>query len=283
MKVDILAPSGFCGGVINVLKLINYVVETHKDQPIYCIGQVVHNNDVNKEILDKGVIVLQGDKETNINKIDSGVVVFSAHGTNDDIVRKAREKGLIVYNAICPFVDKSFDAIKQKSKEGYDIIYVGKKGHDEAIAALSLVNNINLVTSVEDVIKLNIKNDKVAVINQTTLSLLDIENIYNAIKEKYNDCLIIDEICNTTRIRQTNLISKASLYDMVLIVGDQTSNNSLSLYKIAIQLNKNTKMVLNDQEVDLEWFFDKKSVLIASGASTPNGVIEKIYKKIKNN
>ena len=283
MKVDILAPSGFCGGVINVLKLINYVVETHKDQPIYCIGQVVHNNDVNKEILDKGVIVLQGDKETNINKIDSGVVVFSAHGTNDDIVRKAREKGLIVYNAICPFVDKSFDAIKQKSKEGYDIIYVGKKGHDEAIAALSLVNNINLVTSVEDVIKLNIKNDKVAVINQTTLSLLDIENIYNAIKEKYNDCLIIDEICNTTRIRQTNLISKASLYDMVLIVGDQTSNNSLSLYKIAIQLNKNTKMVLNDQEVELAWFFDKKSVLIASGASTPNGVIEKIYKKIKNN
>ena len=283
MKVDILAPSGFCGGVINVLKLINYVVETHKDQPIYCIGQVVHNNDVNKEILDKGVIVLQGDKETNINKIDSGVVVFSAHGTNDDIVRKAREKGLIVYNAICPFVDKSFDAIKQKSKEGYDIIYVGKKGHDEAIAALSLVNNINLVTSIEDVKKLNIKNDKVAVINQTTLSLLDIENIYNAIKEKYNDCLIIDEICNTTRIRQTNLISKASLYDMVLIVGDQTSNNSLSLYKIAIQLNKNTKMVLNDQEVELTWFFDKKSVLIASGASTPNGVIEKIYKKIKNN
>ena len=283
MKVDVLTPSGFCGGVINVLKLINYVVENHSDQPIYCIGQVVHNNDVNQDILSKGVKVLVGDKEKLVDQIDSGVVVFSAHGTNDDIVKKARNKGLIVYNAICPFVDKSFDAIKQKRHEGYKIIYIGKKGHDEAVAALSLDSNIYLVEKVEDVDKLNLENEKIAVINQTTLSLLDIKNIYSAIKEKYKDCLILDEICNTTRIRQTSLIAKAKDYDLVLVVGDKTSSNSLSLYNISKKLNDNTKMVLNEKEVDLCWFNDVKSVLIASGASTPNAVIEEIIKKIKSN
>ena len=90
---------------------------------------------------------------------------------------------------------------------------------------------IGKITKVEDVDKLNLENEKIAVINQTTLSLLDIENIYSAIKEKYKDCLILDEICNTTRIRQTSLIAKAKDYDLVLIVGDKTSSNSLSLYK----------------------------------------------------
>ena len=94
MKVDILNPSGFCAGVINVLKLINYVVETHKDQPIYCIGQVVHNNDVTNEILKQGVKVLTGDKEKNIDSIENGVVVFSAHGTDEKIVKKGLHRTL---------------------------------------------------------------------------------------------------------------------------------------------------------------------------------------------
>ena len=92
--------------------------------------------------------------------IENGVVVFSAHGTDEKIVKKAIKKRLIVYNAVCPFVDKSFTAIKEKSEQGYDIIYIGKKGHDEANAALSFSNNIHLIENENDVDNLIIDNEK---------------------------------------------------------------------------------------------------------------------------
>ena len=283
MNIDILNPSGFCGGVINVLKLIDYVVETHKDQSIYCDGQVVHNNDVNEQILKKGVKVLTIDKKKAVESIESGVVVFSAHGTDERIVRLARNKGLIVYNAVCPFVDKSFEAIKNKHNEGYDIIYIGKKGHDEANAAMSIIDNIHFVSNLTDVDELDINNSKIAIINQTTLSILDIEYIYKKIQEKYPNAIIIDEICNTTRLRQQNLLKKAKQYDVVIVVGDKSSSNTMSLFNIATKENKNTYMVLNEKEVENQWFVNVNSVLIVSGASTPNVEIDKIVKKIKIN
>lgn len=281
MKVEILSPSGFCSGVINVLKLINYVVERHKDQPIYCVGHVVHNEDVNKEIKCKGVSVLVGNKEEIIDSIDNGVVIFSAHGTDEKIVRKAIKKGLIVYNAVCPFVDKSFEAIKEKSNKNYTILYIGKKGHDEANAALSFSKDIHLIESIHDVEKIDFKNERIAVINQTTLSILDIEDIYIKILKKYPKCIIVDEICNTTRVRQQNLINKAQLYDGVIIVGDKSSSNTRSLFKISKTQNKNTTMILNVQELEDDWLLEKKSILIVSGASTPYKVVEEIFKKVK--
>lgn len=281
MNVEILNPYGFCMGVINVLKLINYVVENHKDQPIYCVGSVVHNEDVNELLAEKGVKILTGNKEEIVDSISNGVVVFSAHGTDEKIIRKAIKKGLVVYNAVCPFVDKSFDAIKEKSKDGYTIIYIGKKGHDEAVAALSFSTNIHIIEKIEDIDSLNIASEKIAVINQTTLSTLDIENIYKRIKEKYSHSIIMDEICNTTRIRQQKLMACASLFDGIIIVGDKSSSNTMSLYKIAKEINNETIMILNEKEVNYEWLKNKNSVLIASGASTPNNVVEEIYKKVK--
>lgn len=281
MKVDILNPSGFCGGVINVLKLIDYVVEKHKFQPIYCVGDVVHNSDVTDSIKKKNIKICKGNKDEIIDNIQEGVVIFSAHGTDEQVVKKAIRKGLIVYNAICPFVDKSFDAIKQKDKESYDIIYIGKKGHDEANAAMSFSKNIHLIENEDDVDELKITNDKIAIINQTTLSILDIKNIYDKIKKIYPNSIVIDEICNTTRIRQQNLIEKAPIYDGVIVVGDNNSSNSKSLYNISLKLNKETIMILNDSELKESYLNNKNSILIVSGASTPNYVIDKIYKKIK--
>lgn len=281
MKIELLNPYGFCMGVINVLKLINYVVDNHKDQPIYCVGSVVHNDDVNESLRNKGVNILTGNKQQIIDSINEGVVIFSAHGTDEKIIKKAIKKGLIVYNAVCPFVDKSFDAIKQMHKDGYQIIYIGKKGHDESNAALSFSDNIYLVENNDDVNALNLNKEKIAVINQTTLSTIDIEFIYKNIKEKYPDSIIVDEICNTTRIRQQKLISCAPLYDGIIVVGDKTSSNTMSLYKISKNLNHNTIMVLNKNELSDAWLDNKESILIASGASTPNAVVEEIYKKLK--
>ena len=98
MNVKIMKPYGFCAGVEYVLRMIQQVIEDHKEENIYCIGQIVHNKSVNEEIRNQGIIVLEGNKEEIVEKIRKGVVVFSAHGTSKKVIQRAKEKGLIVYD-----------------------------------------------------------------------------------------------------------------------------------------------------------------------------------------
>lgn len=281
MKVKIIKPYGFCVGVNYVINQLNDIVKKHSDKSVFCVGQLVHNKKVIESIKDLGVIILDGDKDKCVEKITDGVVVFSAHGTDYKIVNKAKEKGLIVYDLACPFVRKTFDIISNKIDEGYEVIYIGVKNHDESNAALSLSHKIHFVTNIEDVNKLNINNDKICVINQTTLSIIDIKDIYNNIVIKYPNAVIIDEICNSTRTRQQVIIDKKINATGLIIVGDSNSNNTRSLYNIAIEKGYDAILVSDFSNVNIEWVLNQKSIAIMSGASTSSEVVEEIYKKLK--
>lgn len=281
MKVELINPYGYCVGVANVIKQIHTIAKTHPNDEIFCVGQVVHNQKVNESIESLGVKVLKGDKKELISKINSGVVIFSAHGTDHQLILEAKQKGLIVYDLVCPFVKKSFDIISKNLKENNTVIYIGVKKHAESEAALSLDKTIQFVTNVEDIDALNIINDNIVVINQTTLSILDIKDIYDKILKKYPNAKIIDEICNSTRIRQQVLLDKKINSDGLIIVGDKNSNNSLSLYDIAQKQGYDTLFISCLEDLDYQWLDNKKSISIMSGASTSQAVVEEIFEKIK--
>lgn len=282
MKVEILKPYGFCIGVSNVIKLIEGIIAKHKNEKVYCIGQLVHNKKVNEQLSKKGVIILLNDKNESIDSIDNGVVVFSAHGTDEKIVQKAKDKGLIVYDAVCPFVQKELKIIKEKVLDGYAIIYIGIKNHDETNAALSISNEINFVSDINDVKALSIANDKIVVLNQTTLSVDNLKEIHDEIKDKYPNAHFVNEICNSTRIRQQNIKDKHDGVDGIIIIGDNNSNNSISLKNVAIDCGYDALLIENENKIDFKWLSTKSHILIASGASTPNEVVNKVYDKIKN-
>lgn len=281
MKVKIAEPYGFCMGVEKVLKLIKSIKERHPFLPIYCIGQVVHNQTVNNELEKRGIQVLIGDKEENIKQLQSGVVVFSAHGSDQRLIQLAKDKGLIVYDAVCPFVLKEFNIIKNKIKEGYEMIYVGVKNHDETLAALSISPKIHFIETIDDINHLNIESDKILAINQTTLSVYDLKLIYEKLKEKFPKIEICDEICSSTRLRQFSIIENKDDIDGIIVVGDINSNNSKSLAKIAKGLNYDVIMINQLNSLDQKWLNNKKSILIVSGASTPKKLVEEIYRYIK--
>ncbi len=281
MKVKIAEPYGFCMGVEKVLKLIQSIKNQHSSLPIYCIGQVVHNQTVNDELEKQGIIVLKGDKRKNIEQLPSGVVVFSAHGTDESLIRYAKDKELIVYDAVCPFVLKEFNIIKNKIQEGYEMIYVGVKNHDETLAALSISPQIHFIETLDDIEQLHLKSDKIMAINQTTLSVYDLKLIYEKLKEKFPKIEICDEICASTRLRQFSIIENKDDIDGIIVVGDINSNNSKSLAKIAKGLNYDTIMINQLNALDQEWLNNKKSILIVSGASTPKKLVEEIYQYIK--
>ena len=282
MKVELVKPYGYCIGVANVIKQIHKIAASHPNDEIFCVGQVVHNQKVNESLSSLGVKVLKGDKKELIESLNSGVVIFSAHGTDQKVIERAKQKGLIVYDLVCPFVKKSFDIISSMLKENNSVIYIGVNNHAESTAALSIDKNIQFVTNISDVDKLNINNDNVCVINQTTLSILDIKDIYDKILLKYPNAKIIDEICNSTRIRQQVLLDKQINSDGLIIVGDKNSNNSLSLYNIALKQGYNTIFISCIDELDYSWLKGKKEISIMSGASTSQAVVEEIFEKIKN-
>lgn len=283
MKVELKKPYGYCAGVQNVIDRIEEIISFYKGHKITCVGQIVHNRVVNDDLMKKGVVFVSKDNIEEIEKINEGVVVFSAHGTDEKIIESVKNKGLTVYDLICPFVRKSFNLIKKSIQENKDVIYIGVKNHEEAKAALSISENIKFVTSIEDVKKTNIKNTEIIVINQTTLSILDIKDIYDAILNKYPNAKIADEICNATRTRQSILIGQEKAYDGVIVVGDKNSNNSRSLYEIAKKKGYDSIFVSCYDDISKAWLKGKKNVFVISGTSTPKHIVEEICKKLENN
>lgn len=281
-KVYLLKPYGYCIGVNKVIELLKKIIKENNDkEPIYCIGEIVHNNIVNNWLVSQNINVIVEDKEKAIDKINKGIVIFQAHGSDEKIVQKAKDKGLIVYDAICPFVKKGFEIIKNKISLGYDVIYIGIRNHPEAVAALSIDKSIHFINNVSDINTLKIDNNKIVVINQTTLSITDLNDIYNKLKEKYPNIEIVDEICNSTRLRQENLINYPFKTDYIIIIGGKNSNNTKSLYEIAKKKCENTFLISDSNEIDALKINSNNSVLIVSGASTPNDLVHEIIKKVE--
>ena len=281
MNVKIMKPYGFCAGVEYVINFLHKIIEKHQGEKIYCLGQIVHNNRVNKEISDLGVEIIEGDKWESIEKIDHGVIVFSAHGTPKELIEKAVEKKLIVYDAVCPFVKKELEHVIKYIQNGYDVIFVGVRNHDEANAVISISKKINMISEASEVKHLKINNDKIVIINQTTLSIAQLGQIHKEIIKKYPTAIIDDDICNSSRIRQKNIEKESLNYDLVVVIGDNHSNNTKTLFNEAKKKNSNVEMCSKVCDLKNEWFVNKNSVLVASGASVSKKNVEEIVEEIK--
>lgn len=281
MKVLKLTPYGYCKGVYDAINTVLSIKEKYPSTPIYCIGQIVHNQYINEKIAQCGIKIIEKDKLEALKEINSGVVIFSAHGTSKEILNKARDKGLIVIDTVCPFVKKGMDIIDSYLKENYEIIYIGKKNHPEAIASTSISNKIHLVETLEDLKQLKINNDKIFLTNQTTISVNDLKQFYEFAKEKYPNLILSDEICSATRIRQENILNLKEV-DGLIIVGDQKSNNTKNLLKIANEKKLDAILIENINQLEPLWLKNKETVAVTSGTSTPLELVNEVIDYLKN-
>ena len=162
-----------------------------------------------------------------LDEIEKGTVIFTAHGVSPQVKQRAREKGLMVVDATCPDITRTHDLINDKVAEGYDVVYIGKKGHPEPEGALgNAPEKVHLIESLEDLEKLECHNDKIIVTNQTTMSQWDIKHIMNQCIAKFPHAEIHNEICLATQVRQEAVAEQAKEADLLLVVGDPKSNNS---------------------------------------------------------
>lgn len=213
-----------------------------------------------------------------LEDIDRGTVVFTAHGVSPQVKQKAREKGLTVVDATCPDVTVTHDLIREKTAEGYDVIYIGKKGHPEPEGAVGVApEKVHLIENEADLSALDLQNERIIVTNQTTMSQWDTANLMNKVKEKYPQAEFHNEICMATQERQEAVAEQAKATDLVIVVGDPRSNNSNRLAQVAKEIaGVPAYRVADVTEIDPEWLKGKQVVGVTAGASTPTPITKEV-------
>ena len=279
-----LENQGFCYGVNHSIKIVEQILNNkNTPKPIYLLNSIVHNKYVNDYFKEKGIIILEGKSKIELlDQIDSGTVIFSAHGVGDNVKEKAQTKNINIVDATCPFVERSYQLIKKYLNDRYHILYIGKKNHPEAESVLSFSDKVSLIT---DTNIPNIDCLNIAIGHQTTMSFHDVEEIYDSAKLKYNDIIKLPMICNATNKRQTELqdiLEQSDLTNtLVIIVGDKSSNNCTKLFELSRKYTYNSIFISTWKELrdlDLSNF---NTFIISSGTSTPLINVEQITKYLQ--
>jgi 4-hydroxy-3-methylbut-2-enyl diphosphate reductase len=280
MKVIKISPRGYCYGVVDAMVIArNAAIDKSLPRPIYILGMIVHNKHVTDAFAEEGIITLDGKNRREIlEKVDKGTVIFTAHGISPEVRELAKQKGLVTIDATCPDVTKTHELIKEKTKQGYEVIYIGKKGHPEPEGAVGVAPHaVHLVETEADVDALNLTADKIIVTNQTTMSQWDVQDIMDKVKQKYPHAEIHNEICLATQVRQEAVATQAADADVLIVVGDPRSNNSNRLAQVSEEIAGTKAYRIADiTELELDWIKDAKTVAVTSGASTPTPITKEV-------
>ncbi|NJE45283.1 4-hydroxy-3-methylbut-2-enyl diphosphate reductase [Massilimicrobiota sp. SW1139] len=286
MQVKAITPRGYCKGVVRAIEIAKNA--QNEQQPIYILGMIVHNQYIVEALKKRGIQTIDIPGQTRLellNQIQHGTVIVTAHGASDQVFQKAKNKGLNVIDASCLDVIKTHDLIKKKLNEGYDILYIGKKGHPEAEGAISIdEKRVHLITSKNDIQMMD-PNKHYVMTNQTTMSLYDVYDLCEYAKTILPHVTIEKETCTATKIRQEAIKNMEEDIDIVFIVGDPHSNNTQKLASIASE-KKEVHMIESLDDLNINWLKGKKKAAVSSGASTPtyltNQVIEFLHQFNEN-
>ena len=283
MDVLRITPRGFCHGVVDAIRLANEAGAAHEG-PVYMLGYLVHNAHVVDELAENGVKLVDfDDRIAGLEKIDHGTVILTAHGVSPAVKQRAIDKGLTVIDATCSDVYITHDLIIDLAGRGYDIIYVGKRGHPEPDGAMGEApGRVHLVSMPEDVDTLQLDNDRLAVTTQTTLSIWDTQDVIDAVVAKYPHVEVHNDICLATQDRQEAAVQAADVCDLVIVVGSQRSSNSHRLVEVVRNVKQTpAHLVDSAADVDLSWLKPGMRVGVTAGASTPARVTRRVIELIE--
>ncbi len=280
MEIIKISPRGYCYGVVDAMVIArNAALDKTLPRPIYILGMIVHNKHVTDAFEEEGIITLDGNNRKEIlEKVDKGTVIFTAHGISPEVRELAKQRGLVAIDATCPDVTRTHELIREKEKEGYQIIYIGKKGHPEPEGAVGVAPHVvHLVETTSEVDALQIESDKIIVTNQTTMSQWDVKQVMELIARKYPHAEFHNEICNATQIRQEAVAQQAGQADVLIVVGDPKSNNSNRLAQVSEEIAHTRAYRIADiSELNIDWIKDAKTVAVTAGASTPTPITKEV-------
>lgn len=274
-KVLLAEPRGFCAGVEMAIKALTWMVGVF-EPPVYCYHEIVHNAAV-VAIFERAGVVFVDD----ISAVPAGApVMLSAHGSAPEVAARAEASGAVTVDAVCPLVTKVHHEVRRRSADGYQIIYVGHQGHDEAMgtvavapAAVTLIDpDLGLGSFVAE------RPEKVALLAQTTLGMFEWEAVLAEARERFPELWTArrSDLCYATTNRQKAVMELAERSDLVLVVGSDNSSNTQALVRVARARGVAAHRVEGPASVDPTWLVGAAVVGVTAGASAPDAAVRAV-------
>jgi len=273
----LLKPRGFCAGVVRAIDIVRIALEAF-GPPIYVRKEIVHNRFVVEELQAKGAVFVD-----SVDEVPNGErVIYSAHGVSPEVRDASRRRGLRVIDATCPLVTKVHVEAVKFAKEGYSLILIGHRDHDEVIGTLGEAPRVTqVVSSPEQVASLVVSDpNRVAYLTQTTLSLDETTDIIDALRRRFPRIQgpAAQDICYATENRQVAVKQVASEADLLLVVGSDNSSNSKRLVEVARNLSTSSHLIDSCRDIKPEWLQDATTIALTAGASAPEFLVEEVVK-----
>jgi len=276
MKINLAKSAGFCFGVKRAVKIATQI--SQKEQPVYMLGNIVHNEDVVRMFTKRGMR-----KVRDLRLYKNSTLLVAAHGIPVNLLKRALQYGYKIVDATCPMVKEIHIIVIKMDKQGYQIIIIGDRNHPEVVGIAGQIKNKSIIIEgVNDLNSNELKGiKKAAVVVQSTQDVQRALKIRGILEKRIEDLRFFNTICAPTRVKQKEIRTLPKENDLVIVIGSRKSANTKRLFQIARSINKNTYWVKNKNEVKRHWFKNAKSVGITAGASTPFENIQAVTTQIK--
>lgn len=275
-QVLLAAPRGFCAGVEMAIKALAAMVRAF-EPPVYCYHEIVHNRLVVQRFEDMGVVFVD-----DISEVPAGApIMLSAHGSAPEVVEQATNTGGYIVDSVCPLVTKVHHEVKVRAGKGYQIVYVGHEGHEEAVGTMAVAPEaIHRVESIEEVAALPDIEGPTALLAQTTLSHRDWATVQDATIGRWPDMWTPgrSDLCFATTNRQGALIEIAPRCDSMVVIGSSNSSNTMALARLAA--DSGCEQVFRVNTAD-ELPGDLSGIVgVTAGASASEELVESVINRL---
>lgn len=276
MKIYLAKHCGFCFGVKRAIKIAKETAAKYEN--IYIKGDLVHNEGVCKDIENSGV-----KRVDSLKGLPAGSnVIIKAHGEGLETYKTLEEMGLNIVDATCPMVKDIHKKARELEKNGYQVIIIGDRNHEETKGILGNVKNGIILENKTEVEKFKkVIGSKIGVLCQSTQTLENVAASIYQLAKHAEELLFVNTICNPTRLRQKEIEKLSATLAAMLVVGSKKSANTKRLYEAARKINKNVFWITSDK-INKNNFRKFKTVGIIGGASTPVEVLQTIARRLND-
>ncbi len=270
-------PRGFCAGVVRAIDILDSVLD-REPPPVYAFHEIVHNRHVVDGFRARGAIFVDAVAEVP----EGSRIVFSAHGVSPAVIDEAKRRHLRIIDATCPLVTRVHLETRKAVSDGYDILLVGHRGHDETAGTLGQApDRMRIVEDAGEVARIDPGERPVFVVTQTTLSMDDTASTIDGIRAVYPDAEVRNDICYATTNRQLAVRAIAERADLLLVVGSANSSNSVRLREVAEAAGVTAYRIDGIEEIDPAWYEGVAVVGLTAGASVPDELLNPIIEDLK--
>lgn len=286
MEIRLAECAGFCFGVRRAVDTVYEQLE--KGKTIYTYGPIVHNEEVVRELKEKGVKVLENKEALQMLPNckageESAAVIIRAHGIPEEIYEMLEQKGLECIDATCPFVKRIHKIVREEGEKGNHIVIVGNSGHPEVEGIVGWCSGpVTVLETPEEAESFSLSGDeKICIVSQTTFNYNKFQYIVEIFEKKGYNVSVVNTICSATEERQRSARALAAEADVMIVIGGRHSSNTRKLYEICSEECANTYFIQTLDDLRLELPKTVGLVGITAGASTPNNIIEEVQKYVR--